>query len=90
MRTVWKFPLPYENEIVLMLPAGAEVLHIGMQNGGVVLWALLNPERPVTTRNFRLRGTGHPIDGLVTHVGSTIDEERGLVWHVFEHKEWED
>jgi len=37
MQTVWKFPLPYQDEVIMMLPAGAELLHIGMQDHAVVL-----------------------------------------------------
>lgn len=71
---------------MLMLPDGARLLHVGMQNGGVVLWALVDTRNPVTTRRIIFRGTGHPINDAsnLIHIGTTIDEERGLVWHIFE------
>ena len=82
MTTIWKFPIKIEREQVLQAPAGARVLHVGLDPIGVpCIWCL------VTTTNDRVPfpvavcGTGHPIpmDGI--HRGSFT--QGPFVWHVF-------
>lgn len=88
MQIVYKYPLGYGERTVLSLPIGAELLHLGLQNGVPTLWALVEPGAPEQqTRVLRFAGTGHPIEEqIIGHIGSVIDAELGLVWHLFEVK----
>ena len=94
-RVVWKYPLYPGSPTVVSMPAGAQIIHVGSQNDGPVLFALVDPERNHRElrerRDFFVYGTGHPIveEGL-TYIGSvqvpleSVPSE--LVWHVFERR----
>lgn len=85
MRTIYKYPLGITDEFWLSLPKDAEILHIGVQEGMPMLWAIVDPEAVWDSRRLLVVGTGHLLpDGAskLTHV-STF-QEGPFVWHVFE------
>ena len=89
MKAVLKFPLEVVDRQSVPMPAGAEILYVEMQHGKPTLWALCSDTEQSDLRKIAIRGTGHPISAdLVTkeqnYIGTCIDRERGLVWHVFE------
>lgn len=73
MRSViWKFPLAlhYGDRHEVEMPHDAAVVHVGVQHGDqLALWALVDPDRPMVTRRFRIFGTGHEIAERVTAIG---------------------
>jgi len=83
MLKVFKYPIKIEDNIEISLPEEAQILTVGEQNGIICVWALVNPEKPSIKRNFRLAGTGHPIDTdkLFYHGTAQI---LNLVFHLFE------
>ncbi len=89
MSHVWKFPLvpsdlpPQE----VLMPAGARLLDVQMQQGQIVLWALVNEPKAEEVRRFRAVGTNHWIEDedIVAYVGTVQQGSNGVpVWHVFE------
>ena len=78
---IWKFPL---NTMTteLMMPYGAEIVHVGNQINQVHIWALVDPRAKEEFRVFHLHGTGEPI--LTNNYVGTAIMQNGLVWHVFE------
>ena len=82
MRTIYK----YELSKTIELPINSQVLKAGMQNGGMYLWVLVDPnEKETSQRNFEILGTGHPFefDYLThTHIDSIFDGP--FVWHIWE------
>lgn len=85
MRTVWKFPIGYPDRLDLEVPLGAEFIHFDMQGTTPTLWALVNSDNPVQRRSLRMIGTGHELpESRYNHIGSCIDANTGLVWHLFE------
>ena len=86
MRTVYKYPLEWpmaSDEFTMSFPEGAELLHFDMQGRAPTIWALVDPDKPVARRTFRLAGTGHPIEAEeMAHVGTCMDGP--FVWHLFE------
>lgn len=84
MTTVHKFPLAAIPDVELMMPAGARLLHVGHQDGALMLWAEVDEQAPAERRQFVVVGTGwgKPADAEV-YVG-TVQIQNGLVWHVFE------
>ena len=86
MTAVWKFPLDPLNDLVdLTMPAGAEVLFVGVQFEIPMLWARVRTDAPVERRRFRVAGTGHLLSGQdVGYVGSFMLRHGVLVFHVFE------
>jgi hypothetical protein len=86
-RTVWKFSLPLADEIELVMPSGADILHFDMQFNRPVIWALVDPEnKEVVTRKFRFAGTGHKIETAneLRYIGSCMIQDGALVFHLFE------
>lgn len=90
MKTIWKFPFEVTDTVDVQMPLGAEILHIETQQQGSLdvpcMWALVDPNKPVVTRRFKLFGTGHPlpedIDGMV-HVGTFLLAQGNFVGHLF-------
>lgn len=84
---IFKYQLPIEAENAkVMLPEGAVILSLQVQNGEPCMWALVDDAKPPVVRWLRWAGTGHYI---------SIDELRDLnfigtvqlgayVFHLFE------
>lgn len=84
MRTVYKYPVTVTDEFDLAIPAGAEILHVAVQNHRPYLWALVEPARAGEIRHFAVRGTGHPVDDELRHLGSFLLYDDTFVGHLFE------
>jgi hypothetical protein len=94
MHSVYKYPIPVEDEFTISMPTGAVVLTVQTQRrgqGGLAreepnIWALVDPTAPHEPRHFRLAGTGHPIEEeeLGRYVGTFLVRDGQLVFHVWE------
>lgn len=61
MKTVWKYTLNAEDEQIIKVPLGAELLSVQAQHGEAQLWALVDDKETVTVNaKIILHGTGHP------------------------------
>lgn len=91
-REVWKFNVePYNaHPDPIRIPADAEIVSVGTQEGRVVIWALVRPDASRTQRRFAFFPTGVPVPEGCTYVGTAhvlATPAAGgslLVWHVFE------
>jgi hypothetical protein len=86
MKVVWKYRLQFADEQVIEMPVGATVAHVGMQDGYLCLWMIVDPSQAKRGRHLYVRGTGHPLEDTLTYLGSAVEEDRPLVWHVFERE----
>ena len=84
MLTVWKYPIPIQDDIRIEMPRGAQMLTVQVQHGDPCVWALVDPSLDPEPRRFRLAGTGHPITEAVRHVGSFQLMRWGIGFHLFE------
>jgi hypothetical protein len=84
--TIWKFPIPIDDEFEISMPRDAELLFVDSQNNAGQIWARVVPEREREPRRFYLRATGYPVDLDSRHVGSFIIHGGALVFHLFERK----
>ena len=86
MKTIWKYPMPLEDEITFDMPKGARVLSVQVQAGKPYIWAVVDPAREREQRFFSLRGTGHPDNGAgdMRFIGTFQLAGGGLVFHLFE------
>ena len=85
MQTVHKYPLPTADNTSILLPHGAKILHVDVQNNELCMWALVDPARRLGKRRFRIAGTGHPIEEeKVRHLGTALLYDGQIVLHVFE------
>ena len=85
MKTIWKYPLSLLDRQSLGMPAGAQVLTVQLQAGGLQVWALVDSDAPEVERHFRIYGTGHPVSDDSGHYVGTFQIQGGaLVFHVFD------
>lgn len=83
--TIWKFPLPVTNRVVVEMPKGATILCVQSQGDGPCIWARVTPAAPKELRTFNIFGTGHPLPNNPGRYLATVQTHGGgLVWHVFE------
>ena len=67
----------------MLMPEGAEILHVGDQNGTITIWALVDVETEFLYREFIIVGTGQQIPyDKYTHIGTVF--QGSFVWHIFE------
>jgi hypothetical protein len=81
MSAVWKFTLD-PILTTLQMPAGAKVLTVAAQDGEVRLWAEVDPDNALETRQFMAVPTGAEVylDGM-TYVGTAFLDD--LVFHIY-------
>lgn len=82
-RRIYKYraPMPMTSSDIV-LPKGAEVVHVGVQNAQLMIWAKVDPRAQLETRPFAVVATGHPFSESAIHVGTVVLEQ--LVWHLLE------
>ena len=95
MKTIWKYAVPLvmpdDPATELELPAGAQVLHVGVQGPAeVTFWAWVDPLASLEKRRFKVYGTGWlvPASGM-TYLGTAMvygTSIGDIVWHLFEVK----
>lgn len=83
-RKIYKYPFNITTPILLEMPAHAEIVLVSAQGSQPCLWAIVDPDAPTETRQFRVYGAGHALmdDGREKHLGSFLCGV--FVWHVFE------
>jgi len=84
VRTIWKFPIPIQDQFTIEMPRDAEILHVDTQNNSGCLWVRVVPERTTEVRRFILRRTGHSMYEDCSHIGSFILNDGALAFHLFE------
>jgi len=87
MRTIWKYDVPVDARLSVMMPRGGKVIAVQMQGDTPCLWAIVDSDEPVEQRRFMVFGTGHMLpDSPIVHLGTfqVNDGGRPLVFHVFE------
>lgn len=85
MQTIWKFKLELGNRTKVTMPLGSRVISVSNQQNDLVIWALVTPNKLLTTKTFRIAGTGHDLeeDEEMVFIG-TVQMPVGFVWHIFE------
>ncbi len=85
-KRVYRYPVPFDDIVDIKMPIGARLLTIQVQHGEPKLWALVDPDRPVVTRRFRIADTGHPVEDweATAYVGSFQLYSGNFVRHVFD------
>jgi hypothetical protein len=82
MRVIYK----YELTQTIQLPIDSRVLKVGMQNGIMQMWVLVDPNQKETSqRNFEIIGTGHSFEfDYLTHTYIDSLFDGPFVWHIWE------
>jgi len=84
MQRIYKYPIPVQDEVVIELPKGSEILTIQMQKAEPCMWVLCNPEAIKVRRFFYLYGTGMEVKEGLNYLGTFQMLNGGLVFHLFE------
>jgi hypothetical protein len=82
MRVIYK----YELARTIQLPIDSQVLKVGIQNGIIQIWVLVDPNQKETSqRNFEIIGTGHSFEfDYLTHTYIDSVFDGPFVWHIWE------
>lgn len=87
MKVIYKYTLPRTNPALVVMPAGAEVLHAHDQDGHLCVWSLIDPRQTETEKRiFAIVGTGHEFAAEGMRYVGTGHFPGPLVFHVFEIK----
>lgn len=87
---IWKFQLRVADMQIVEMPSGAEILSVQDQNGGLQMWAMVNPDAAKQQRTIEIVGTGNQMDNIISkglkrvHIDTVQTCHGSLVWHVFE------
>jgi len=80
MKQIWKFRL----NTTIQMPMDAQILTVQKQDGEPTIWAMVNTENELETRNFTMVGTGNSFDDKdMKYIGTFQDSP--FVWHLFEN-----
>jgi hypothetical protein len=83
-QTVYKYSLRIDDEQVVLLPKGAQMLTVQTQNDHAFLWALVDTIHEVEPRKVFIRGTGHGVSGVGRYISTFQMHGGDLVFHAFE------
>ncbi|MES2903293.1 MAG: hypothetical protein V4696_03830 [Pseudomonadota bacterium] len=89
---IHRFRLSITEPVELELTRQCQVLHVAMQQGVPHIWiarwadlhGALVRDFHGNKRVFEIFATGALVPNCFGHRGTIVDEQRGLVWHVFE------
>lgn len=84
--TIWKYRLRATDDQQIMMPAGAQILSVGVQQERVQLWAMVDPMNPLAqNRRIVMVGTGHVVPPACGRfIGTVSLFEGALILHVFD------
>lgn len=81
MKTLYKYPIDQET---ILLPEGAEILHIGLQNDEPFVWAIIDPEIKLMRCYLFVFGTGVFLPANEMEFIKTLICYKGsIVLHIF-------
>lgn len=84
-KSVWKYEIIPSDVIRIEMPVDAKVLFVAVQYDRPCLWAEVDVDAPIETREFRVYGTGHRLpDDPGRYLGTFIMNQGTLVFHVYE------
>lgn len=89
-KRIFKYTIPVEGIFPLELPQGAKILTVQEQRGKPQIWVLVDPDSSAEIREFRMVGTGHPIDEdkeTLEYIGTFKLFGGNFIGHLFEIRE---
>jgi len=85
-RSIWKFPLKFVMKQEVLMPQGAKLLHVGVQDNFICLWAEVDVNAVRTNRTIWTiaTGEGHLPESLWTHIGTVMLNDGNSVFHIYD------
>ena len=89
MLTIHKYPISLVDRPRIEMPRRSTILSVDDQHGQIVLWAQVDTDYPLVTRELLILGTGAPAQesNHLPFLGTVQSEGGALVWHVFDKGE---
>ena len=69
-------------DMVIPIPEGYKVLHVGERENETFLWAEVDYDNPVVNIEVKLVGTNTFVEDNMEYIDS-IHMSPGLIWHVY-------
>jgi|SRR5579863_6952976 len=87
MKKIFKYPLKMMDDQIISMPEQREILDVQVQEGVIMIWAMVVPNSPMQRVHIEIYGTGHEIKDRIgggprMYLGTV--QVSGLVLHVFE------
>ncbi len=84
MKSIFKYPLEDKTEQSVLMPQGAQVLSVQVQDNKPMLYALVDDALPLRQVRVISVGTGRlaPPD-IGRYVGTAMMDGGSSVWHIF-------
>lgn len=89
MIKIYKYQFAIDSAFEIRMPSAARILHVNEQVGIPCIWAEVDVNSyQFEMRKFHIFGTGHDTgmlqNGVLKHVGTFMQHEGALVWHLYE------
>ena len=88
MKTIWKYSVnirQVKDRVMFSMPEDSMYLSADRQGDDLCVWALVDSDKPYTSRGICIRGTGLPITGSESgFIDTVLFNDYGLVFHVFD------
>jgi hypothetical protein len=83
MKTIFKYQLSIEDIQFIKMPKGSDPFTAEFQGDQLCIWASVDTDAELEDREFKIFGTGQPLDlsGLFRFI-DTVHHTSG-VWHIF-------
>ncbi len=84
MKTIWKFAIKSGGLNIYMLPAGAKIISVCLQENGPQFWAEVEEKAPLTTRKLVAVPTGGDVPENGAYLGTIHGIDGWMVFHLYE------
>lgn len=84
MKRIFKYQITEENKGRIMMPLDCEFLSAAVQDGKPTIWAIVDDEQEPVRHQFDLYWTGAEMPHSQYEHLFTWQDNKGLVWHLFE------
>ena len=88
-KQIFRYQISLGVDTLLSIPKGAKILRCADQYGKICLWSLVEIDKPLEPRRFRIYGTGWDIvqkTENIEYIDTVLMAGGSLVWHIFELK----
>lgn len=94
MRQIWKYLIPcelnelgigYSEKTEVEMPGGAEIISVQTQGNRPMVWAIVDPSKPIEKRRVFMIATGKPMpEEARKFIGTLQLNDGNLIFHFFE------
>lgn len=79
---IWKYVVNMIGLTEIQIPEGSEFVKVGLLNGEICVWAIVDPDKPNTTRKILSVWTGDEAGSILNYIG--IAKVESTIYHIVE------